>query len=483
MKAVNVMFDTLCRDFLSPYGNNWIKTPNFDRLAEKACRYDQCYGGSMPCMPARRELHTGRYNFVHRSWGPLEPFDFSVQDELNRNGIYTHIVTDHSHYWEDGGGTYHNRYTTWEGFRGQEGDRWMPQDYGIVPEGRSELNKPAKNISVKQHYANISAWNGEEDMSCVQTFRAGEEFIRRHQDKDNWFLQIESFDPHEPFTVPDRYRKMYDLEGMQKLDWPAYGPVDTALHQDDLDEMRREYAALVTMCDHYLGEVLDLFDEYNLWKDTALIVNTDHGFLLGEHEFLGKNFPPMYQELIHLPFFMYVPGKEKAVSDQLIQTVDFAPTLLDLFGIECHEDFDGISLCTDGPVHDYAIFGVHGGSIGITDGHFKYFRANVNEDNSPFVECTLMPTNMRGFFKPEFLKKAELVPGDRFSHGIPYLKVPAKTYLNARMFGDLLFDLDNDPKEEKNLLPSEKETEFRQAIHDIFTRIDAPREEFERLGL
>ena len=76
-----------------------------------------------PACRARRELHTGKYNFLHRGWGPLEPFDRSVFEVLRQNGVYSHLCTDHSHYWEDGGATYHNRYDTWEGFRGQEGDR------------------------------------------------------------------------------------------------------------------------------------------------------------------------------------------------------------------------------------------------------------------------------------------------------------------------------------------------------------------------
>lgn len=204
MKAIMVMFDTLSRRFLENYGNDWVKTPNFKRLEEHCCRFDNFYGGSMPCMPARRELHTGKYNFLHRSWGPLEPFDFSVIEELKKAGIYTHLCTDHSHYFEDGGATYHNRYNTWEGFRGQEGDRWIPQDEGMLPSQRNALSK--KGISVQQHYANITRQQKEEDMSSVKTFHAGLDFIKKHADKDNWFLQIESFDPHEPFYVPQRYR-------------------------------------------------------------------------------------------------------------------------------------------------------------------------------------------------------------------------------------------------------------------------------------
>ena len=75
----------------------------------------------MPCMPARRELHTGRYNFLHRAWGPLEPFDDSAPEIMKELGTYCHFSTDHQHYFEDGGSTYHARYNTWTFHRGHEG--------------------------------------------------------------------------------------------------------------------------------------------------------------------------------------------------------------------------------------------------------------------------------------------------------------------------------------------------------------------------
>ncbi len=487
MRAVNIMFDTLCRGFLSNYGNPWIRTPNFQRLRERCVTFENFYGGSMPCMPARRELHTGRYNFLHRGWGPLEPFDFSVQEELRKHGVYTHLVTDHSHYWEDGGATYHTRYSSWEGFRGQEGDRWTPQAYGIVPEGRSDMDKKGDNVSVVQHYANRTRMREESEMSCVRTFEAGADFIRHHLDRDSWFLQIESFDPHEPFYVPQKYRDMYDLKDMPRLDWPAYGPVKEGASEEELHEMRLEYAALVTMCDHYLGTILDLFDAHDLWKDTALIVNTDHGFLLGEHDMLGKNYPPMYDELIHLPFFLHVPGIQAGTRGQLAGTVDIAPTLLALFGIDSDEDFDGASLIPvleEGKqIHSHMIFGVHGSCPGITDGRYVYFRANVRDDDQPLVECTLMPARMRGFFAYEDLKKAVLMNGSRFTRGVPYLKVPVSSGMNAKIYGDLLFDLEIDLKQEVNLIPHEKEGELKNALISVMKRIGAPEEEFERLGL
>lgn len=124
MKAIMVMFDSLNRHMLSSYGCDWTHTPNFKRLAQRCVTFDQSYVCSMPCMPARRELHTGRSNFLHRSWGPLDPYDDSMPELLKENGFYTHLVSDHWHYWEAGGANYHTKYNSFEWARGQEGDGW-----------------------------------------------------------------------------------------------------------------------------------------------------------------------------------------------------------------------------------------------------------------------------------------------------------------------------------------------------------------------
>ena len=67
MRAVTIMYDSLNRRYLPPYGAEGIIAPNFQRLADHCVTFDNFYCGSMPCMPARRELHTGRYNFLMRS--------------------------------------------------------------------------------------------------------------------------------------------------------------------------------------------------------------------------------------------------------------------------------------------------------------------------------------------------------------------------------------------------------------------------------
>jgi len=489
MKAIMLMFDTLSRNFLPNYGNNWVKTPNFERLQSKCTTFNNFYGGSMPCMPARREIHTGKYNFLHRGWGPLESFDFSVFEKLQEKGIYTHLITDHSHYWEDGGATYHNRYSTWEGFRGQEGDRWLSRLTAEPNTNNHILNK--KGPSVTQHYANRNAQTFEEELSSVQTINAGLKFLDNHHDKDNWFVQIECFDPHEPFLVPEKYRELYNCIDSKDIPyWPAYQQLDTSEYEKDIEDLRKEYAALISMCDFHLGKVLDFMDDYDMWKDTMLIINTDHGFLLGEHNYLGKNISPMYEEIVHTPFFMHVPNLkcDGKVCSALSQTIDIPATILDYFGIDTDIDMDGKSLI---PVmkepeftnHESILFGVHGSHVNIFDGRYVYMRASENEDNAPLAGYTLMTTQMRGFYSDESLANIQLVEGNRFTNGMPCLRVPLKNPYNSYKLGNLLFDLKTDPDQNQPFEDEEIEDIMKNKLISVLKRIDTPDEEFIRLGL
>lgn len=288
MRVIMLMYDSLNRHMLEPYGCDWTKTPNFKRLAEKAVTFEQCYAGSLPCMPARRELHTGRYNFLHRSWGPLEPFDDSLPEILRANGVYTHLISDHQHYWEDGGATYHQRYNTWENVRGQEADHWKASvKKTLVPEHLGRL--------MEQDVINRGYITREEDQPQTKVFDLGLEFLETNKMEDNWFLHVETFDPHEPFYTMEKYKQLYPHEYHgPHFDWPNYTKVTEP--REAVEHCRYEYAALLSMCDANLGKILDFMDENDMWKDTMLIVNTDHGFLLGEHDCWAKSVHPFYNE-------------------------------------------------------------------------------------------------------------------------------------------------------------------------------------------
>lgn len=486
MRAILVMFDSLNRAFLPNYGCDWTKMPNFQRLGEKTTTFDNFYGGSMPCMPARRELHTGRYNFLHCFWTPMHPYDDSVITRMKKAGIYTHIATDHFHYWEDGGSGYLTKFDSHEIVRGQQGDPWKAQvGWPKFPE---TLSRRKTGENWRHDWVNRSFIDCEEKMPQKRTFDNGLDFIRRSANEDNWFLQIEVFDPHEPFYTQQNYKDLYphDYHG-KNLDWPDYGK--NTYGEEATKHVRFEYAALMSMCDHYLGKVIDIMDENDMWRDTMLIVNTDHGFMLGEKEWMGKNLQPFYNELVHLPFFIHDPrsshpGERRSA---LAQTVDIVPTLAEFFSVEPPEFMDGVPLTpaieNDTKIRDAAIFGIHGGHVNITDGRYVYMHAPVKPNGKPLYEYTLMPMHMNAPYKVEELREVALTDEFKFTKGANLMKIPATTYFNAYWYGTMLFDLRDDPQQCTPIRNDDVQLRLLNQMRAMMQHNEAPHEQYERLGI
>jgi hypothetical protein len=325
------------------------------------------------------------------------------------------------------------------------------------------------------------------------TFDRGLSFLERNHGADDWFLQIETFDPHEPFftDVGPSDPALRDYDG-PRFDWPAYGPVTETPEQ--IAHARRSYAELVRMCDRQLGRVLDAFDRYGLWDSTALIVTTDHGFLLGEHDQWGKMVQPMFREVSHIPLFAWVPpaagvaagapGTEPGSRcDALTQTVDLAPTILALHGVEARlphgevapmdgrvlwdvecDGPRGASASGDGRAGDHhdaperrdppariALFGLFGGHVATTDGHQVYMRAPDPE--VPIYEHTLMPWNMREPAPREDRSALEVVQLPGFANGEVLMRYPGRMHSPKLLpwLRDLYFDWESDPGETTNL--------------------------------
>ncbi len=490
MKAIIVMYDSLNRHMLQPCGCDWTHTPNFVRLAQRSLTFDTAYAGSFPTIPARRELHTGRYNFLHRGWGPLEAFDNSVFEMLKAKGVHTHLESDGYHYWEDGGCTYHTKYATWNFNRGQEGDP-------CIGDLSDDVSIPGDNVNarfrepawIRQDWVNRHHMPDEQDMPQSRTFAGGEAFLRRNHKADNWLLQIETFDPHEPYYCPKKYRDLYPHEYHgPAFDWPPYAPA-SELSREEAHHLRMGCAALHSMCDANLGKVIDLMDELQLWDDTLLIVNTDHGFLLGEHGWFGKMFIPLYDEIARLPLFIWdprcrCPGERRSA---LVQTIDLAATLLDYFGVQCPPEMLGKPLretcATDAPVREAGLFGRHGGDVCCTDGRYVYVRAPVTFSDA--FEFTLMPGYMRGPFGIDVLRTGEAAGPFTFTKGAPIMKYNVGPRKEGCMqeAASLLFDTAEDPRQEKPI--RDEALERRMAAHTarLMKENDAPPELLDRMGI
>lgn len=501
LKLVFVLFDSLNRLALENYGGPKGDTPNFERFAKRSVTFDKHYVGSLPCMPARRDLHTGRLNMMHRSWGPLEPYDNSFAQMLDRSGTHSRLITDHYHYFEDGGAGYHTRYSSWDMIRGQEYDSWKvlldpPTDKFKKKFSPEHYDFDRKSWKAR-HAVNLEFMQEEAELPGPKCFESAFEFLDHNRDADDWFLQVETFDPHEPFHAPEKYRRAgdSDYEG-GVLNWPSYAPVDESA--SDIAEIRANYVALVRMCDAYFGRLLDYFDEHDLWKDTALIMSTDHGFLLSEHQWWGKCRMPYYEEIAHIPMMFYHPDladKAGTRCDQLTQTPDIMPTILDCFGVENPPETLGTSLLDlmqSAPEDREVLFGIFGGAIGVTDGRYVMFHYPPDTTDDGLYEYTLNPQHMTAPFTNKELLTAELAPGFDFTKGLPLLKIEAQKDAKRVPMNDglgfdeaefALFDLATDPGQNTKIRDQKVETRLYAAMLKHLAELDTPTEAYDWYGL
>jgi arylsulfatase A-like enzyme len=499
MRALFLVMDTVRWDFLTCYGNDWVHTPNLAKLASRGVTFDNHYAGSLPCMPARREFMTGRYNFIFRGWGPIEPYDDTLPKWLRQERkVFSHLLTDHDHYFELGGENYHTAFNTWEFFRGQVHDPWASHvDQLALPPGWNEIHAAGKK-HMDQQYANRLRQQIEEEFSGPRTCMQAVQWLEDNRNaKGDWFLQVELFDPHEPFYCTQKYRDLYgDKWDGPVTDWPPYDILRES--PETVEHLRKCYAGLLTMTDFWAGKVLAKLEEIGQFDDTLIVFTTDHGTLLGEHGYWLKNFMPVYDEIVRLPLIIK-PPKVGALAgtrvSHLSQTIDLMPTFLHYFDCPPPPHLHGKSLrsCIERQekVREDGLFGYFGRATNITDGRYVYMRMPVNDDAGPLHAYTAMPVGGLNYWYPRSThEKMEM--GRYFGHtyNLPMYKIPQTGAAPRALPGEesytarhLLFDNQNDPRQLHPINDAAMEARFVQRLIEHLKICEAPAEQYTRLGL
>jgi arylsulfatase A-like enzyme len=484
MKAILILSDSLNRHYLPVYGNSEIIAPNIERFAQQSVVFDNHWIGSAPCMPARRDMMTGRLNFLEREWGGLEPFDVPFPHLLrDQAGVFCHMETDHYHYFHVGGENYHMPFNTWALHRGQESDTYVSRV--TPPEAPEYLGKWRDQYALNQ-----TAFKEAKDFPTQRTFDGAIDWLQANEGEDNYFLWLEVFDPHEPFDVPQAYLDLYDDDWDGPLyNWSGYEKVSE--ESKDTRHLRRQYAATLTMMDEWFGKLLDELERQGTLDDTLIIFTTDHGHLLGERGLTGKNNWHAWNELAHIPLIVHLPGGAHAGErrSQLTQNVDISATLLDYFGARLDHEIHGESwmpvLEQDAPVQREAVlYGWFGQTVNVTDGRYTYMRAPVSKENQPLYRHFLTPGSfsMRDVCSKSFYDEAQL------GAVLPYTDYPV---IRARAhkerspdWGDSrLYNLEEDYAQSRDLTGSEAEERYAALLFKTLGEMDAPPSQYERLGL
>lgn len=387
--------DTYRFDNLYDRAKRPVRTPNLDKFAnETAVEMLNFYTGSFPTIPHRTDVTTGRLGWPHYGWQALrESSQNALPKMLSEKGYSTQLICDCPHLFNAGfNGTFHAAFQ----HRGQEGDKpllHMNDDIKEVQDHSKTRSKPSFNGHT---LADMHRWMNryyqyEDEAFNYKTASTTVRWLEENNEAGPFFLWVDFFDPHEPWDPPEYLVKKYQKEySGQPMIHPNYGKA-TDYSEDELVNLWAHYAAEAEMVDRSIGRILQKIEDLQLWDDSIVVVTSDHGFSIGEHNFTGKgniseNDPrrwPLYPEISHVPFLIAGEGltggtKRKA----LAQPIDILPTLTDLAGVEAEapEKVEGRSFASvlKGEIDEFR-------KCTVSSPHLNWEKEMISQANTPFV--------------------------------------------------------------------------------------------------
>ena len=351
MNVIVIVIDTLRYDYVGAHGNDWVQTPNLDRLAAESWVFDNSYTASYPTIPHRTDAITGRHGGPFHVWQPLA-FDAPALPRMLADvGYCTQLIHDTPHL-VNGGHNFDWPFHAWTFVRGAEVDRpWLtdafdwPANWAPDPlfDGLGgELETFSYNKMVRSYARANRRREADADWNCAKLFHTAAEFLTDNAGRDNFFLWVDCFDPHEPWDAPPKFMRLYDkTDGYDgRIDPRSF----TFRNTKDLPEAAAEriaaaYAAKVSWVDHCLGELLDALDRTGLRDRTAVLLTADHGTNDGRDGRFGKSYPVREGEA-HTPFMVSMPGGGSGRSDIIVQPQDIAATVMAIAGERAPSSLD-----------------------------------------------------------------------------------------------------------------------------------------------
>lgn len=387
LNIVYIMTDDHTAQMMSCYDKRYMDTPNLDRIANEGVRFTNSFVANSLSGPSRACMITGKHSCENKFYDNSTcVFDSSQQTFpklLQKAGYQTALI-----------GKWHleslpTGFTYWEIVPGQ-GDYYNPdfitqtndtiQKHGYITnlitddaidwmENKRDKEKPF--CLLIHHKAIHRNWMAD---TCNLALYEDKEFAL----PDNFFDDYngrEAAAAQEMSIVKDmdmiydlkmlrpdkesRLKSLYEsfigrMDEGQRAAWDAfYGPVIDDFYQKNpqgkdlanwkFQRYMRDYMKTVKSLDDNVGRVLDYLKENGLLDNTLVVYTSDQGFYMGEHGWFDKRF--MYEESLRTPLIIYYPGMKKGKKcSKLVQNIDYAPTILDIAGIDKPDYMSGESL-------------------------------------------------------------------------------------------------------------------------------------------
>jgi arylsulfatase A-like enzyme len=349
MRVLYLDVDTLRPDHLGCYGYGRATSPNIDRLAADAIRFEQVYVSDSPCLPSRSALITGRFGISNGvvNHGGQRAELFPAGPNRARQGDLAA--------------------TSWAHLLRQTG-MWCTS-ISTFPERHSAYHWLA---GFNEHY-NLGT-DGHETADMVAPLAL--DWLRRRGREDHWFLHVHLWDPHTPYRTPSAFGDPFadephpewiDDEVLSRhwgLSGPhsaqevlGFGPLpqyrgyrrqpQQIASQSDVRRMFDGYDVGIRFADHHIGRILATLSDIGVWDETAVMVSSDHGETLGE---LGIYCDHQTADLHthRVPLILRWPGMGPGRVDRAFRyQFDVAATVAELVGATVPAVWDGVSFASD----------------------------------------------------------------------------------------------------------------------------------------
>ena len=439
-------------------GHKCAHTPNIDKLASRSTAFRKHFTAIVPCGPALTSMLTGLYPFIHRSvynGAPLDKRFTSIPLEARKLGYKPALYgyTDTSY---DPRGLEKNdpRLFTYE----------SPM-YGFdqvchLPEGNPELWAD----HLKQHGYKIKKSN---ELYNSRQAKKGEGFIYKaweipteHSDTsfladravadlqnatEPFFMHISFLKPHPPFVVSEPWHSLIDPGSLEppithgtKQEMINHHPIlknMMARYDDensypseinfpeltgqDISRIQAVYLGMCAEVDSNIGKILKALDDSGQMDNTMIIFTSDHGEMLGDYWQWGKN--GWWDQSYRIPLIVHTPNCKTQLIDQMTESVDLAPTIINWLGGDIPADWNGRSLL----------------SI-VENTQFQL----------PPREFVVFEWDFREPYYTDFIEKLKLAPEEC---NLTVIRSNEWKYVHFPTFPSLLYNLNNDPYEKDNL--------------------------------
>jgi iduronate 2-sulfatase len=342
----NVIFITIddLNTSLHCYGNALVQTPNVDRLAAHAVRFDRAYVQYPVCNPSRTSFLTGLRPDTTQVLDNNTYFRKKLPDAITlpqlfkQNGYFVARIGKITHDGLD------------------DPSMW---DVALTPKATEagEKGEGARLVETRTDFCRWLAAEGtDEDQADGQTVAQSIRLMNESRGRRQpFFVGVGLRRPHDPWIAPKKYFDLYPLE---KMDPPAE-PADKSellrlsysghnlrgqMDAEKTRQFRRAYYACISFMDAQVGKLLAWLDQEKMWDNTIVVFLGDHGWHEGDHGGLWLK-ATLFEQACRAPLIIWAPGhKAGAACQRLVEFVDLYPSLCDLCGFQGPANLEGSSL-------------------------------------------------------------------------------------------------------------------------------------------